>query len=146
MLMLPAVPANTMAALDLMRPSSELRVETKGCVCPVGHMVMKPSGPLGTTATFTEYACAVAGTPQALDGMLKSRLELPAIAGPPNGPAGSRVSSTRHGVIGTKLSATPPAAGAAAVARPPRVALLRIPTGSVTAFPSLFRDRSRAGR
>jgi hypothetical protein len=56
MLMLPPVPANTMAALDLIRPSSELRVEARGCVCPVGHMVMKPSGPEGTTTTFTEYA------------------------------------------------------------------------------------------
>src|SRR5689334_20854770 len=121
--MLPAVPANTIAALDLMRPSSELRVETKGFACPVGHIVMKPSGPLGTTATFTEYACAVAGTPHALDGMLKSRLEPPPIAGPPNGAAGSRVSNTRHGVIGTKLSATPPAAGAAAVAPAARVPL-----------------------
>src|SRR3954453_20044483 len=125
MLMLPPVPANTIAALDLMRPSRELSVETKGRGCPVGHIVMNPSGPPGTTATFTVYACAVAGTPHALDGMLKSRLEPPAIAGPPNGAAGSRVSNTRHGVIGTKFSATPPAAGAAAVAPPIRVALRR---------------------
>jgi hypothetical protein len=35
----PLVPAGTIAAFDLMRPSREFSVETSGCACPVGHTV-----------------------------------------------------------------------------------------------------------
>ena len=34
------VPAGTIAALALMRPSSEFMVEIVGCASPVGQMVM----------------------------------------------------------------------------------------------------------
>src|SRR5690349_3977823 len=98
----PLVPAATIAALDFVRPSSELSVEAMGRNSPAGHNVRKPSGPLGTTATFREYAWAVIGTPQVPAGITKSRLVPPDIAGPPNAPAARRVSTTRHGVIGTK--------------------------------------------
>jgi hypothetical protein len=37
-----------------MRPSSEFIVETTGCACPVGQIVMYPSDPLGTTVTLSE--------------------------------------------------------------------------------------------
>ena len=50
----PFAPAGTMAALDLILPSSELSVAAKGRDCPVGHIVRKPSAPRGTTATFIE--------------------------------------------------------------------------------------------
>ena len=50
----PIAPAGTIAALALMRPSSEFKVEAKGCGCPAGHTVRKPSGPIGTTETFME--------------------------------------------------------------------------------------------
>src|ERR1035438_10850914 len=40
-LMLPLVPAGTTAALDLMRPSSEFRVEATGRDCPAGHNVRR---------------------------------------------------------------------------------------------------------
>jgi hypothetical protein len=49
----------------------------------------------------------VAGTPHALPGMLKSRLELPAMAGPPKAPVELRVSATRQGVMGTKRRPEP---------------------------------------
>src|SRR4051812_5473170 len=105
MLMAPPVPAGTIAAFDLMRPSRELSVDATGWGWPVGQSVRKPSGPPGTTATFSEYACALAGTPQALLGTMKSRVAPPPSDGPPKGPTGSRVSATRQGVIGTKCSA-----------------------------------------
>jgi hypothetical protein len=38
-LICPLVPAGMIAALALMRPSSEFKVETKGCGCPAGHTV-----------------------------------------------------------------------------------------------------------
>lgn len=98
----PFVPAGTMAAAALTRPS-EFRVEVGGRFCPHGNSVRNPSLAFGTTVTFTEYAFAVEGMPQALPGTLKA-LEVPAARnGPPNGPFGFRVSATRHGATGTKL-------------------------------------------
>lgn len=53
---------------------------------------------------FNEYACAVFGIPQALLGTANDlAAALPCRNGPPNGPAGLRVSAMRHGVTGTKL-------------------------------------------
>src|SRR5260370_1375616 len=102
----PPVPAGTMAALALMRPSNEFSVEARGCGCPLGHMVRYPRDPWGTTVTFREYADALEGTPQALFGMTKSRDAPPTSEGPASGPLGAfRVSATRQGVIGTKRSA-----------------------------------------
>src|SRR5438045_2033465 len=97
----PFVPAGTIAALALIRPSNEFRVETTGCDWPVGQAERKPSEPDGTTVRFKEYARALAGIPQALAGIAKSRKVPPAKMGPPRGPLGSRVSATRHGVTGT---------------------------------------------
>src|ERR1035438_9776961 len=107
--MLPLVPAGTIAALDLMRPSSELSVEATGRDCPAGHTVRYPSVVVGTTATLREYASAVEGMPQALVRMLKSRLDPPVMLGPPNGPAAVRVSATRQAVTGMKRSPLAPA-------------------------------------
>src|SRR4051812_18962721 len=101
----PPAPAGTIAAVDLVRPSSELAVETKGCTCPVGHSVRNPRGPAGTTATFSENACAVGGMLHGLIGIIKLRAVPPAISGPPKGPAGSRVSTKRQGVTGMKRRA-----------------------------------------
>src|SRR4051794_3900284 len=101
----PPDPAGTIAAVDLVRPSSELAVETTGCTCPVGHSVRNPSGPAGTTATLSEYACAVGGILHGPFGMIKLRAVPPAISGPPKGPSGARVSTKRQGVTGTKRSA-----------------------------------------
>src|SRR5206468_2905075 len=99
-------PAGTIAALDLIRPVSEFNVEARGRVWPAGHTVRKPSGPAGTTATFSEYALASAGMPQTLSGIVKSRLLPPLMAGPPNAPAALRVSAMRQGVTGRKRNAT----------------------------------------
>ena len=89
-----------MAAFAVTAPVKALRVETNGCVCPAGHVVRKASGPAGTTVMFSEYAWAAAGIPQVALGMAKDRVCPPAIDGPPNGPAGIRVSAMRQGATG----------------------------------------------
>ena len=93
----PPIPAGTIAALALIRPSKELRVETTGWDCPVGQMVRNPRVPPcgGTTVTFSEYATAALGMLQVLCGMAKLRVAPPewlvrqtalgAIACPPPG-------------------------------------------------------------
>src|SRR5579863_2006222 len=96
----PFVPAGTIAALASTVPSSEFRVDTTGCVCPVGQVVRYPSNPCGTTVIFNEYAAAPAGTPHELEGTGKERLVPPARDGPPNVPVGFRVSNIRQGVSG----------------------------------------------
>src|ERR1700676_2327080 len=90
-----------MAALALMRPSKEFRVETNGCGWPVGHAVKNESGPCGTTVTFNEYAIAVDGIPQPLPGIAKARTSAASMLGPPKGPFGRRVSAMRQGLTGT---------------------------------------------
>ena len=100
----PLVPAGKIAATALVRPSMELRLDASGCRCPQGKAVRNPSAPCGTTVMFNEYACAVFGIPQALLGIANAlAAALPCRKGPPNGPAGLRVSAMRQGVIGTKL-------------------------------------------
>ncbi len=100
-------PAGTIAALAFTRPSSEFKVETIGCPSPVGQIVRYPSRPMGTTVTLSEYAIALAGMLQGLSPSEsgKARDELPGIGGPPKGPLGLRVSTTRHGVTGKNCTA-----------------------------------------
>jgi hypothetical protein len=89
------------APLDLIRPSQEFSVAAVGRGCPAGRTVRKPNRSCGTTATFSEYACAVAGTPHAPLGIAKSREVPAAMLGPAKGPLGAlRVSMTRHRAIG----------------------------------------------
>jgi hypothetical protein len=120
----PFVPAGRMAATALVRPSMELRLDASGCGCPQGNAVRNPNGPCGTTVMFSEYACAMFGMLQALLGMaIALAATLPWRKGPPNGPAGLRVSAMRHGVTGTKLkpvSAASPINGAKALLPMPR--------------------------
>jgi hypothetical protein len=100
----PLVPAGRIAATALTRPSMEFRLDASGCGCPQGNAVRNPSGPCGTTVIFSAYACAVVGIPQALLGMANALpAAWPCRKGPPNGPAGLRVSAMRQGVTGTKL-------------------------------------------
>src|SRR5437016_4187321 len=99
---LPLVPAGTMAAPALTRPSIELRVEASGSDCPHGNIVRNPSVACGTTVAFREYACAVEGIPQALFGIVNPREAPPLRNGPPNGPFAFLVSATLHGGTGTK--------------------------------------------
>src|SRR4051794_39503480 len=93
----PFVPAATMAALALILPSVEFRVETVGWAWPAGQTERKPNGPRGTTVRLSEYARALAGMLQGPPGMLKSRVVAAARFGPPNGPAELRVSAIRQG-------------------------------------------------
>src|SRR3954447_20470748 len=98
----PLVPAGTMAAFALIRPSVEFRVDTVGCACPVGHKVSQLSGPCGTTVTFSAYAFAVAGMPQAAPEISNSRTSFSARIGPPLLPFAWRVSAIRQGSTGKK--------------------------------------------
>src|SRR5271156_3023551 len=94
-----ALPAGTIAAFALVRPSGEFKVDTAGCPSPSGQIVRCPSGPGGTTVTFSEYATAVLGIPEhGPEGMAKLRVWLAASSGPPKGPSALRVSTTRQGV------------------------------------------------
>src|ERR1035438_9330299 len=93
----PLTPAGTSAAFATIAPSVAFNVETRGCA-PLPHNVRKLSGPGGTTVAFSEYACAVPGMPHAEDGTTKLRVSPAPMVGPPSGPTGRRVSSTRHGV------------------------------------------------
>src|SRR3954453_13861987 len=101
----PFVPAGTMAAFAVTAPVTAFSVETRGCVCPDGHVVRKPRGTWGTAVKFTEYACAVAGILQALESSGKDRATLAAKEGPPKAPAARRVSTRRQGVMGKKAMA-----------------------------------------
>src|ERR1035437_3715835 len=103
MLTAPPAPAGTIAALALVRPSNEFRVETTGWPSPVGQMVRYPSVPCGTTETFNEYAAALAGMlhPPSC-GMGKFWNVPPGIG--PLPPYCRRVSTNRHGVTATNCS------------------------------------------
>ena len=71
----------------------------------MGHTVTYPSFFFGTTATFSEYAPALDGMPQALFGTTKLRDVAAATDGPPKEPAAFRVSATRQGVTGVNCIA-----------------------------------------
>src|ERR1700690_1853949 len=101
----PPAPAGPIAAFPTTEPSNEFRVETYGFAEPVGQVVRYASAPSGTTVTFSEYASAVAGIPQALAGIGNVREVDAPISGPPNGLFAFRVSAIRHGVTGWKVSA-----------------------------------------
>src|SRR5260370_3522237 len=105
-----------MAALALILPSLELRVETEGCDSPAGQTERKPRAPSGTTVRFREYARALAGMPQGLAGTMKSRGAAAARLGPPTGPAGVRVAPIAPGTPATQRHA--PWAAAGTPARP----------------------------
>src|SRR5271155_1863606 len=87
----PLVPAGTITALATTVPVGAFSDATTGCDCPAGQAVMYPSGPFGTAAKLSEYACAVAGTPHALEGIENVRVAAAARDGPPNGPFALRV-------------------------------------------------------
>src|SRR5579872_300733 len=91
---------------DVIWPSRAFSVETIGRVVPCGHSVRKPIDAGGTTVALRTKARAAAGMPHPLPVTLTSNSPL-------NGcdPAGSRVSSTRHGV--RLYRDNPPAPGAA---------------------------------
>src|ERR1039458_9568720 len=96
-----------MAASALMRPSSEFRVATMGRASPVGHIVRYPNTLAGTTATFSEYAAAVAGILQLPNCGMGKLSDVPPGIGPPV----NRASTKRQGVTATNcraLGGTPP--------------------------------------
>ena len=60
-LMAPPVPAGTIAAFDLTRPSRELSVEASGWPWPAGHTVRKPSGPAGHDGDIHRIRLGIGG-------------------------------------------------------------------------------------
>ncbi len=96
--MAPPAPADTIAALATMLPSSAFNVETPGCAPPVPHSDRKPSGAGGTTVAFNEYALADDGMFHALLWTGTVRACAAARIGPPKVPTVPRVSMIRHGV------------------------------------------------
>src|SRR5437870_11013623 len=91
----PPVPAGTIKAFAVIRPSRALSVEAFGCATPVGHTVSQPNGRDGTTVAFIEYPWAVAGTLHALPGTGKLRVLPPVMIGPSTVPFALCVSTTR---------------------------------------------------
>src|SRR5690348_4526560 len=101
-----------MAAFAITEPSCEFSVDTSGCACPAGHTLRKFSGPpRGTTVKLSEYAAALAGTPQELDGTGIVRDVFAARNGPPKDPFGFRVSRIRQGATATNCSGVPVTVG-----------------------------------
>src|SRR5580698_7453603 len=100
-------PAGTIAAFAT-TAFEKFSVETFGMVgSREGHVVRLAAGPAagGTTVKFSEYADAVAGTPQELAGRLNGRVAPASREGGPNSPlnpAAVLVSATRQGVSGKK--------------------------------------------
>src|ERR1700678_2402662 len=97
--MSPPVPAGTMAAFATTVPVGAFRVDEPGCGLPAVHADKNPNAPDGTTVMFNAYACAFAGTLQALCWIGKSRATVAASDGAPNAPEPERVSAMRHGVM-----------------------------------------------
>jgi hypothetical protein len=71
--MAPFTPAGTTAAFATICPPNAFNVETFGRAEPAGQAVKNWSGPGGTTVMFSEYARAVDGIPQELNGIGTSR-------------------------------------------------------------------------
>ena len=81
----PLTPAGTMTALARTVPVGSFKDDTKGRDRPVGHAVRNPKdGPFGTAAKFSEYACALAGSPHELPTIGNVRVVCPSRLGAPN--------------------------------------------------------------
>src|SRR5512143_2240447 len=78
-------------------PAAKLIVETNGIVVLNGQIrrCPEPVGP--TTVTLIIAALAAVGIPHVPPVIGKDRVSDPASDGPPVGPTGLRVSTTRHG-------------------------------------------------
>src|SRR5208337_4133875 len=102
-LILPLVPAGTMASFPTTPPLRAFSVATTGSGWPAGQVVRYPNGPGATTVMRIEYAFADEGIPQVLERIGKFRVA-PATSegGPllPVKPLPDRVSASRHGVTG----------------------------------------------
>ena len=90
-----------MAAFATTVPRESFNVDTLGIAWPVGQVVKFPSAAGGITVKLKEYAWAVVGIPQELEGTGNVRVCWAVIEGGPNGdgnPAAARVSATRQGL------------------------------------------------
>src|SRR5512140_1182868 len=97
---LPVRPTTALFARVL--PAAKLIVEASAAM-PAG-LTRRSPGPVGaSTVTFRATATAPDGTPHWPARAKARRAPLPCSAGPPNGPLGARVSTTRHGVSVWKL-------------------------------------------
>src|SRR5262245_56211452 len=94
----PSLASGTTALLARVRPAVKFTVLVTGADGPPGCSRKYPGSPGFTAVTLKATARASAGMLHA-PATGKGRLLLAASAGPPEGPAGSRVSATRHGGI-----------------------------------------------
>src|ERR1700719_633042 len=82
----PLKAAGTITAVENTVPVGSYKDDTKARDRPLGHAVRNPKdGPFGTAAKFSEYACALAGSPHELPTIGNVRVVWPSRLGAPNG-------------------------------------------------------------
>src|SRR6266542_1331668 len=95
--MSPEGPSEMIALLARVWPGRQFMTETRGRPTPAGKTRRSPRAVGWVTVKLNAIALVPGGMPHWL-AMTKVRSALAASAGPPYGPAGLRVSATRHGV------------------------------------------------
>src|SRR5512143_2760116 len=106
----PSAARRTQTLFATVRPALKLIEEAFGMPVPAGYRTRSPAACGATTVTLTATDFAVAGMPHA-PASANVRVPLAAIAGPPSGATGLRVSTRRHGVTGCSVDAAGGAAG-----------------------------------
>src|SRR5579864_110174 len=99
-------PVETMALLARTCPGRKLMVLVLGSGVAPAYRRRSPGAVGPTTVTLTDRARAVAGMPQLLLNVGKTRPLLAASTGPPSGLVALRVSAMRHGARVKKRSGT----------------------------------------
>src|SRR5262245_46540674 len=92
----PSAPRATTALLARVRPGTKFKVLAVGVGLAAAKARRSPGAPALTATRLTAAAVAVAGMPHR-PATGKVRWLLAARAGPPDGPGGLRVSTSRHG-------------------------------------------------
>src|SRR6185295_13093230 len=99
--MAPPVPTLAVTAFGMVQPDVQLRLDTVGCVCPLGHTLRYETAFVCVTVTLSSTASAESDT----DPVVTSRLRIvPATQGVLNGPTwnAGRESKMRVGDCGWK--------------------------------------------
>src|SRR5882762_7640237 len=92
----PSVASRATVLLARVWPVTKLMLLVGGVIPLPGNRLRKPAAVDPVTVRFTEMALAVDGTPH-VPVRVKSRRDDGRSAGPPRGPTGSRVSTSRQG-------------------------------------------------
>ena len=94
----PAFEKETITLFARVTPARKLIALVPGFVTSAGNTTSSPAAPTFVTAWFAEIATASTGMPHAETAMSNVRVAPGCNDGAPSGPAGFRVSRTRHGV------------------------------------------------